>query len=144
MEKKKQTADLLIWCWIIILICLSAFAQAQGTFTREQKKNLVMKEWNADANGKRAWMDRVTTYNGAGYKIEEIEYASYGQKFKNTYEYNQNNQCIKEMNYDGKNRLQRVIKYTYLADGRHDKQYNYLANGKLYSIKRFEYIEAEK
>ena len=109
----------------------------------EMRKNIVIKEWNTDASGKRVWLDRVTTYNSDGYKIEEIEYASYGQRYRNTFERNELNQCIKESHYDSKNKLQRVIKYTYESNGVKKQQFNYLPNGKLYSTKRFEYIEVD-
>jgi len=114
-----------------------------GSEKRDMKKNLVIKEWNTDASGKRVWLDRVTTYNSDGYKIEEIEYASYGQKYRNTFERNELNQCIVERNYDSKNKLQRVIKYTYAPNGVRKEQFNYLPNGKLYSTKRFDYIEVD-
>ena len=113
------------------------------TEKREMRKNLVIKEWNTDASGKRVWLDRISTYNRDGYKIEEIEYASYGQRFRNTFERNALNQCIEERNYDNKNKLQRVIKYTYAPDGAKKEQYNYLPNGKLYSTKRFDYVEVD-
>jgi hypothetical protein len=141
----------------VLIVCLLAFsfsALAQQMNNppdirlspeekREMRKNIVIKEWNTDASGKRIWIDRVTTYNSDGYKIEEIEYASYGQRFRNTFERNELNQLIKENNYDSKNKLQRVIKYTYDANGVRKEQYNYLPNGKLYSTKRFEYIEVD-
>lgn len=114
-----------------------------NTEKREMKKNLVIKEWNTDAAGKRVWIDRMTTYNSDGYKIEEIEYARYGQKYRNTFERNILNQCVVERNYDNKNKLQRVIKYTYSLEGIKQVQYNYLPNGKLFSTKRFDYIEVD-
>ena len=38
------------------------------------KKNLVIKEWNADVKTNAKVLDHVTTYNADGKKIEEIEY----------------------------------------------------------------------
>ena len=141
----------------ITIVCLLFFSSAlfaqqvtnqpdiklSDTEKREMKRNIVIKEWNTDASGKRVWIDRVTTYNSDGFKIEEIEYATYGQKFRNTFERNELNQCIKESHYDSKNKLQRVIKYTYESNGVKKQQFNYLPNGKLYSTKRFEYIEVD-
>ena len=142
----------------ITMVCLLAFSSVafaqqidvnppdvklSGPEKREIKRNLVIKEWNTDASGKRVWLDRVTTYNSDGYKIEEIEYASYGQRFRNTFQRNALNQCIEERNYDSKNKLQRIIKYTYAPNGVKLMQYNYLPNGKLYSTKRFDYIEED-
>jgi len=37
----------------------------------------------------------------------------------------------------------RVRKYEYNADGTKNKQYNYLPNGKLYSVKTYEYFFAD-
>ena len=139
----------------ITIVCLLVFSSAlfaqqvtnqpdiklSDTEKREMKRNIVIKEWNTDASGKRVWIDRVTTYNSDGFKIEEIEYATYGQKFRNTFERNEINQCVKESHYDSKNKLQRVIKYTYDSNGLKKQQFNYLPNGKLYSTKRFEYME---
>jgi hypothetical protein len=142
----------------VAMICLLVFSSAvysqqidanqpdvrlSNTEKREIRRNLVIKEWNTDVTGKRIWLDRITTYNTDGYKIEEIEYASYGQKFRNTFQRNALNQCIEERNYDSKNKLQRIIKYTYTPDGIRKEQLNYLPNGKLYSTKRFEYIEVD-
>jgi len=143
-------------CFVTI-VCLLVFSTASlaqinenqpdirlsGTEKRELKRNLVIKEWNTDASGKRVWLDRITTYNSDGYKIEEIEYASYGQRFRNTFQRNALNQVTEERNYDSKNKLQRVIKYTYAPNGTRLMQYNYLPSGKLYSTKRFEYVEED-
>ena len=53
---------------------------------REARKNLTVKEWNTDARTKTRWLDRETTYDSQGRKVEVIEYASYGQKWRETYE----------------------------------------------------------
>ena len=54
---------------------------------RERKKNLVVKEWNVKAGSKTPYLDNVVTYDELGRKTVEIEYASYGQKKRVTYEY---------------------------------------------------------
>ena len=107
---------------------------------REVRRNLTLKEWNMDAKGKRKWLDREATWNADGYKIEDIEYAVYGQKERITYEYNDQNQCIRENVYNDKNKLIRIRKIEYQEDGRKKIQYNYNPDGKLYSTKVFEYI----
>ena len=107
---------------------------------REVRRNLTLKEWNMDARGKRKWLDREATWNADGYKIEDIEYAVYGQKERITYEYNDQNQCIRENVYNDKNKLIRIRKIEYQEDGRKKIQYNYNPDGKLYSTKVFEYI----
>ncbi len=77
--------------YIILLIAVAVvggtvFAQEKGG-KRERKKNLVVKEWNTKAGSTTPYLDNVVTYDEHGRKIEEIEYASYGQKKRITYEY---------------------------------------------------------
>lgn len=110
---------------------------------RDARRNLTVKEWNTDAKSKTRWLDRLTTYDKEGRKIEEIEYASYGQKWRETYEYGENGRIAKEVEYDDRNKPVRIRKYEWNADGTKKKQYNYAPNGKLLSIKVFEYIFTE-
>ena len=134
----------LIYAIAILVACLSASAQELDPATlakREARKNLVVKEWNTDARTKTRWLDRVTKYDSLGRKIEEIEYANYGQKERVTIEYDEaTGKVSKEVVYDDRNKPVRIRKYEYNADGTKGKQYNYLPNGKLYSVKTFEYI----
>ncbi len=106
---------------------------------RERKKNLTIREYNTDAKGRNSWLDHLTVYNSEGYKIEEIEYATYGMRQRTLYEYNEQNQCIKEIVYDDRNKISRIKKYEYNEDGTKKTQYNYLPNGRLYSKKEFQY-----
>ena len=106
---------------------------------RDMRRSLVIKEINTDAKGKREWMDRLTVWNEHGYKIEDIEYAVYGQKERVTYEYDAEWKCIREDVYNDKNKLVRIRKFEYNDEGRKAVQYNYLPNGKLFSTKIFEY-----
>lgn len=107
---------------------------------REARRNLTVKEWNTDSKTKTRWLDRQTTYDGQGRKIEEVEYASYGQKWRETYEYGTNGRVVKEVEYNEKNKPVRIRKYEWNEDGTRKKQYNYAPNGKLLSVKVFEYI----
>ena len=109
---------------------------------REARKNLTVKEWNTDRT-KTRWLDRETTYDSQGRKVEVIEYASYGQKWRETYEYGENGRVAKEVEYDDRNKPVRVRKYEWNSDGTKKKQYNYAPNGKLLSVKVFEYIFSE-
>ncbi|MDR0799896.1 MAG: hypothetical protein LBN18_09080 [Dysgonamonadaceae bacterium] len=106
---------------------------------RELRKNLVVKEWNTDAKGKRKWMDHLTVWDANGFKLEEIEYAAYGQKERVTFEYDEMGKCIRENVYNDKNKLYRIRKYEYLPNGRKNIQYNYNPDGKLFSTKVFDY-----
>jgi len=104
---------------------------------RERRQNRVVKEWNTE--GKRKWVDRLTVWDPEGRKIEEIEYASYGQKERVVSEYGDDHKCTREIVYNDKNKVVRIRKYEYNADGTKKIQYNYLPSGKLYSTKVFEY-----
>jgi len=119
-------------------------SQAQTPFLtpeekRELKKNLVIKEYNSLSNGKRKWLDHLTVWDENGYKLEDIEYAAYGQRERTTYEYDDMGRCTRENVYNDKNKLYRIRKYEYLSNGRKKIQYNYNPDGKLYSIKTYEY-----
>ena len=107
---------------------------------REMRKNLVVREMNADAKGNRQWLDHYTVWDENGYKLEEIEYAVYGQRERVTFEYDYTTgRCIRENVYNDKNKLYRIRKYEYLDNGRKKIQYNYNPDGKLYSTKVYEY-----
>lgn len=110
---------------------------------RAGRKNLTIKEWNTDAKSKTRWLDRVTTYDDQGRKIEQIEYASYGQKWRETYEYGENGRILQEVEYDDRDKPKSIRKYEYNADGTKKKQYNYAPNGRLQTIKVFEYVVSD-
>ena len=124
----------------IILVSTSFLTGQTTSDKREKRKNLTVKEWNTNAATKTRYLDHVTKYNANGYKIEEIEYANYGQKSRVTYEYNENGKCIKETEYDSRNKPVRIRKFEYYPDGSKKKQYNYNPSGKLETTKEFEYI----
>jgi len=126
----------------ILALCLlggSLWAQDQPN-KRERKKNLVVKEWNLRAGSRTPYLDNVVTYDEQGRKIEEIEYASYGQKKRVIYEYEgQSTKCKRQIERDDKDRVARIKVFEYNEDGTRKKQYNYYPNGKLESTKDFEY-----
>ena len=127
---------------LILTLCLlggSLWAQDQPN-KRERKKNLVVKEWNLRAGSRTPYLDNVVTYDEQGRKIEEIEYASYGQKKRVIYEYEgQSTKCKRQIERDDKDRVARIKVFEYNEDGTRKKQYNYYPNGKLESTKDFEY-----
>lgn len=127
---------------ILLVACLVGgclWAQ-NGPGKRERKKNLVVKEWNTKAGSKTPYLDNMVTYDKLGRKIEEIEYASYGQKKRTVYEYEgTNTKCSRQIEYDDKNHVNRIKKFEYNKDGTRRVQYNYKPNGKLESTKTFEY-----
>ena len=130
-----------------VAISFGAFAQSVSDATiakRENRKGMVLKEWNTPAGDKRAFLDRKTTYDEMGRKIEEIEYASYGQKWRVVYEYPANSditaKVVREIEYNDRDKVVRIRKYEYDEDGAKVRQLNYYPNGKLESVKTFEYV----
>ena len=128
-------------------ISLGAMAQSVSDATiakRENRKGMVLKEWNTAVGDKRAFLDRVTTYDQFGRKIEEIEYASYGQKWRVVSEYPENSgitaKVVREIEYNDRDKVVRIRKFEYDEDGSKVRQINYYPNGKLESVKTFEYV----
>lgn len=133
---RKQIVFILALCFI----GGSVWAQDNKSGKRERKKNLVVKEWNIRVGSTTPYLDNTVTYDELGRKIEEIEYASYGQKKRTTYEYEgTSTKCIRQVEYDDKNKAKRIKKFEYNDDGTRKVQYNYKPNGKLESTKTFEY-----
>ena len=123
------------------------FAQSVSESTinkRENRRGMVLKEWNTAAGDKRAFLDRVTTYDEYGRKIEEIEYASYGQKWRIVFEYPKDSditaKVVREIEYNDRDKVSRIRKFEYDEDGAKVRQLNYYPNGKLESVKTFEYV----
>ena len=129
---------------LLALCATTLMAQQPASSKREKKKNMVVKEWNLKAGSNTPFLDNVTTFDEQGRKIEEIEYANYGQKYRIVYEYDGNNtKCAREVEYNDKNKVVSVKKFEYNADGTKAKQYTYLPNGKLKSTKIYERIVRE-
>ena len=128
-------------------IGFGAMAQSVSESTinkRENRRGMVLKEWNTAAGDKRAFLDRVTTYDEYGRKIEEIEYATYGQKWRVVSEYPANSditaKVLREIEYNDRDKVVRIRKFEYDEDGSKVRQLNYYPNGKLESVKTFEYV----
>ena len=139
------------YTFILTCLLLAVTASAQSLLTpeqlakRERKKNLTVKEWNTDNKTKTRWLDRIKVYDSQGRCIEEIEYATYGQKWRITSTYDDKTGKVQEeVEYNDRNKPVRIRKYEWNKDGTKAKQYNYLPNGKLYSVKVFEYIFSDK
>ncbi len=130
-----------------LAIGFGAMAQSVSESTiakRENRRGMVLKEWNTAAGDKRAFLDRVTTYDAMGRKIEEIEYASYGQKWRVVSEYPENSdisaKVVREIEYNDRDKVVRIRKFEYDEDGSKVRQLNYYPNGKLESVKTYEYV----
>ena len=121
---------------VILLFSTATFAQSKTS----SGKSVTVKEWKTSAKTGTRYMDEMTKYNAKGQKIEQIEYANYGQKSRTTYEYDAKGNCVKHVLYDSKNKVVRIRKFEYYEDGSKKKQYNYDPDGKLVSTREFEYI----
>ena len=128
---------LLVFSSVGSIIAQTSPESLQEKFDR--RKGLTIREYNTSANGKSKWMDHVTVYNARGYKIEEVEYATYGMKEKVTFEYDNLDRCLKEIVYDERGKVSRIRKYDFNPDGTKKTQYNYLPNGRLFSTKAYQY-----
>ena len=125
----------------LILIALLVFSTALFAQSKTSSgKTVTVKEWKTSAKTGTRYMDEMTKYNAKGQKIEQIEYANYGQKSRTTYEYDAKGNCVKHVLYDSKNKVVRIRKFEYYDDGSKKKQYNYDPDGKLVSTREFEYI----
>lgn len=138
-----------LYLFACLLIASTAMAQSLLTpeqlAKREKRKNLTVKEWNTDDRTKTRWLDRIKVYDAQGRCIEEIEYATYGQRWRVTSTYDDKTGKVQEeVEYNDRNKPVRIRKYEWNKDGTKAKQYNYLPNGKLYSVKVFEYIFSDK
>ena len=111
---------------IYLLACLliAGTAAAQSLLTpeqlakREKRKNLTVKEWNTDAKTKARWLDHLKVYDSQGRCIEEIEYASYGQRSRVTYTYDDTTgKVLEEVEYNDRNKPVRIRKYEWNANG---------------------------
>ncbi len=135
-------------CLASMLLCATvAYSQLtpEQLAKRERRKKLTVKEWNTDSKSKTKWLDHLTVYDNQGRKVEEIEYSNYGQVERVTCEYDEvTGKVAKEVVYDDRNKPVRIRKYEYNPDGTKRRQYNYMPNGKLYSVKVFEYIFDDK
>ena len=131
----------------LLAVVIPAFSQQvtpETLIKRQKRKGLTIKEWNTMAGSKQAFLDHVTTYDSLGRKIEEIEYAAYGQKSRLVCEYvdplDPASKVLREIEYNDRDKVTRIKKYEYNEDGSKKRQYNYYPNGKLESVKEFELI----
>ena len=129
------------------LMALPLFSQSvseSAILKRENRRGMVLKEWNTAVGSRMPFLDHVTTYDSLGRKIEEIEYASYGQKSRVVSEYPPNSditaKVVREIEYNDRDKVVRVRKFEYNDDGTKSRQLNYYPNGKLESVKVYEYI----
>ena len=131
----------------LLSLIIPAFSQQvtpETMIKRQKRKGLTLKEWNTQNGSKQAFLVHVTTYDSLGRKIEEIEYASYGQKSRVVSEYvdaaDPASKVLREIEYNDRDKVVRIRKFEYNEDGSKKRQLNYYPNGKLESVKEFELI----
>ena len=136
----------LIFSFLLAMV-LPAFSQQvtpETLMKRQKRKGLTVQEWNTPAGSKRPFLDHVTTYDSLGRKIEEIEYASYGQKSRVVSEYanptDPASKVLREIEYNDRDKVVRIRKFEYNDDGTKKRQLNYYPNGKLESYKEFKFV----
>ncbi|MBQ9439064.1 MAG: hypothetical protein IJU35_00475 [Paludibacteraceae bacterium] len=126
---------------LVMSVAMVAQVSPETLAKRNKRKNLTVKEWNTSQSSKTRWLDNQRTYDDQGRKIEEIEYASYGMKWRKVYQYDDaTGLLVREIEYNDRNKPICIRKYEYNTDGTKKKQYNYSPNGKLETVKIFEYI----
>ena len=137
----------LLFLAILGLMALPSFSQSVSDATiqkRDNRRGMVLKEWNTAVGAKMPFLDHVTTYDALGRKIEEIEYASYGQKSRVVSEYPPDSditaKVVREIEYNDRDKVVRIRKFEYNEDGTKSRQLNYFPNGKLESVKVYEYV----
>jgi len=135
---------------ILMISAVPVFAQSVSDATiqkRENRRGMILKEWNTAVGAKMPFLDHVTTYDSLGRKIEEIEYAVYGQKSRVVSEYPPNSdvtaKVTREIEYNDRDKVVRIRKFEYNPDGSKSRQLNYYPNGKLESVKTYEVIYKE-
>ena len=129
-------------------MALPVFAQAtvsESTLQkRENRKGMILEEWNKAVGSNTPFLDHKTTYDAYGRKIEEVEYASYGQKSRVVSEYPSNSdetaKVVREIEYNDRDRVVRIREFEYNDDGTKKRQLNYYPNGKLESVKVYKYV----
>ena len=137
----------LLFIALLSLMAIPMVAQSvseSAILKRENRRGMVLKEWNTAVGARMPFLDHVTTYDSLGRKIEEIEYASYGQKSRVVSEYPPNSdvtaKVVREIEYNDRDKVVRIRKFEYNEDGTKSRQLNYFPNGKLESVKVFEYV----
>lgn len=125
---------------LALLVGLAFSLSAQTTDKRDRKKNLTIKEYKLKTGSKTPRLDDIIRYDANGRKVEEIEYASDGsQKSRVVYEYDDKGVCTRELVYDHKDKILKIRKIEYNADGTKHKIYVYSPKGNLETTRIFEY-----
>jgi hypothetical protein len=125
---------------LVLMLCLIGGGVWAQSDKQPVRRNVVVRQWKVKSGKQTRQLDPQSTFDSLGRKVEEIEYASYGQKERIVTEYEGSSKRIsREVVYDDKDKVRRIRKYEYNPNGTKKKQYNYKPDGKLSSTKEYEY-----
>jgi len=139
---KKLTLRVMLLTLFVFGILSSIFAKKDDSQSKKHghHKNMIVREYNTDANGNAKHMDRQIIYDANGLKEQEIEYGKHEQmRQRTTFAYDEEGNCIKEVMFDERNKPCKIRKIVYNADGLKQTLFNYSPDGRLLSTKKFLY-----
>jgi len=138
---KNKTLRTLLLTFFIFGISSLTFAKKNNAEDKHgHHKNMIVREYNTDAKGNAKSVDRQTTYDAKGLKVEEMEYGKHKQMSQRiTFVYDDEGNCVKEVIFDERNKPCKIRQIIYNADGLKQTIYNYSPDGRLFSTKKFQY-----
>ena len=131
-----KTARIIIL--LLLTISLNARVSAQKKEPDRKIKSIIVYQEKYDMLVNRKYKDTEQYFDSRGNLIEDITYkqGKVTRHFK--YQYDQDDNKIKEEEYDPSGRLIEISEYKY-ADGMRTEKYVYDANKKLKSKKTYQY-----
>jgi len=123
---------------LLLTISLKARVSAQKKESDRKIKSIIVYQEKYDMLVNRKYKDTEQYFDSRGNLIEDITYkqGKVTRHFK--YQYDQDDNKIKEEEYDPSGRLIEISEYKY-ADGMRTEKYVYDANKKLKSKKTYQY-----
>jgi hypothetical protein len=126
--------------FMIIIICsTSIYGQKKKSVVRNRLKSMLVYEQKYDKTAGKATKDSETKFDSHGNIIEEIEYE--GDKISThvKYEYDEDDNLIKETELNTAGKATEVIEYKYDSDGRKIKETELNSSGKINKIIDYKY-----
>lgn len=137
-----QSKIILILLALALVCPVHAGKPERAQMAKDAAKGMMVKEWKTTPDGKNKWVDHIEVYNDKGQLVAEYEYGDYGRHltWRSEYTYNDKGQLEKEVVYNERDKVQKVRKFEYDAQGVCTRRYNYAPNGMLNSYRQYEYI----
>jgi antitoxin component YwqK of YwqJK toxin-antitoxin module len=136
MKSKTKAIKLLV---IIALIICSASVYSQNTNSASKIKGRIIHEEKTVKNVKNTLIDAEEKYDQKGNLIEETQYKDGKVDKRMVYEYDANNNKIKETETDASGKLKKTSEYKY-ENGLRTEKITFDENKKLISKKTYSYI----